>query len=52
MKALRRSQEGAATNTLTQEQFEFERRVGEAIYAGEKLHLHHLVPLSKGGGHT
>ena len=48
----RRAHKRGVANTLTQEQIEFERKIGEATYPGEKLHLHHLVPVSKNGGHT
>ena len=51
-KTRRRGCKLAVANTLTVEQLEFERRIGEATYPGEKLHIHHLVPLSKGGGNT
>lgn len=50
--ARRRANKLAVANTLTPEQLEFERAVGEATYPGEKLDLHHIVPFSKGGGHT
>lgn len=51
-KARRRAHQLAMANTLTPEQIEFERSIGEATYPGEELHLHHLVSFSKGGGHT
>ena len=35
-------------DTLTPEQLDFERKIVEATYPGEELHLHHLVPLGKG----
>lgn len=47
-----RAHKNAVANTLIPEQAEFERKIGEATYPGEKLHLHHIVPISKGGGHT
>jgi hypothetical protein len=46
--AHRRARKRGVASTLTPEQLEFERRIGEATYPGEKLHLHHLVPLGKG----
>lgn len=48
----RRAHKQNVANTLTPKQLEFERKIGEATYLGEELHLHHLVPFSKGGGHT
>lgn len=50
--AHRRALKKGVPNTLTPKQLEFEKKIGEATYPGEKLHLHHLVPFSKGGGHT
>jgi 5-methylcytosine-specific restriction endonuclease McrA len=39
-------------DTLTSEQAEHLLVIGKAMYPGEKLHLDHIVPLSKGGGTT
>ena len=50
--ANRRAREKAVANTLTSERLKFERRIGEATYPGEELHLHHIVPIGRGGGHT
>lgn len=50
--ARRRARMAKVASTLTPQQAEFERRIGEATYPDEKLHMHHLVPISKGGGHT
>lgn len=52
LKACRRARKRSVANTLTPGQVEFERKIGEVVYPGERLHLHHLVPLSKGGGHS
>lgn len=46
--ARREARKRGVADTLTPEQIEFERKIGEAIYPGEKLHLHHLVPLGRG----
>lgn len=46
--ARRKARKKKVADTLTSEQLAFERRIGEAIYPGEKLHLHHLVPLGRG----
>ena len=48
----RRALKNGAADSLIATQREFERRIGEAQYPGEPLHLHHIVPLSRGGGHT
>lgn len=50
--AHRRAHKLAVADTLTPGQTEFERKIGEATYPGEKLHLHHLIPLSKSGNHS
>lgn len=50
--ARRRAHKKVVADSLTLEQIEFERKIGEATYPGEKLHMHHLVPLSRDGGHT
>lgn len=52
LNAKRRARKMVMANTLTPEQLEFERKIGEATHLGEKIDLHHIVPLSKGGGHT
>lgn len=38
--------------TLTLKQVEEEFAIARSLYPGEDLHIHHLVPLSKGGGTT
>jgi len=50
--ARRRACQRGAIIVLTLEQEAFKRKVGEAIYPGEELDLHHIVPLSRGGGHS
>lgn len=39
-------------NTLTQEQIDFEMNIARAMWPDEALHVHHIVPISKGGGHA
>lgn len=39
-------------DTLTEEQIKQLVAIGMAMYPGEKLHLDHIVPISKGGGTT
>lgn len=51
-KARKKARRRAVANTLTPGQREFEREIGQATYPGKELHLHHVVPTSKGGGHT
>lgn len=48
----RRARKLCVPNTLTQEQIDFERTIAQAMWPQEDLHLHHLVPISRGGGHT
>lgn len=50
--ARRRARKRLLPDTLTPEQAEQLLAVGHATYPGEKLHLDHIVPLSKGGGTT
>lgn len=38
--------------TLTSRQLEEEFKIARTLYPGEDLHIHHLIPLSKGGGTT
>jgi len=49
---IRRAQKQAVANTLTKQQAQRLFAIGRATHPGEKLHLDHIVPLSKGGGTT
>lgn len=50
--ARRRTHKRNLPNTITSDQVEGLIEIGRAIYPGEKLHLDHIVPISKGGGTT
>jgi len=52
IKARRRAREKRVPDTLTTEQSERLLTIGQAMYPGEKLHLDHIVPISRGGGTT
>lgn len=52
IKARYKARKSRMPATLTPEQTEHLLRVGAATYPGERLHLDHVVPLSKGGGTT
>lgn len=47
-----RARKAKVANTLTQEQIDFETNIARAMWPGEDLHIHHIVPISKGGGNT
>lgn len=51
-KARYKARKNGAPNTLTPEEAEQLFAIGRAVYAGKKLHLDHVVPVSKGGGTT
>ena len=51
-KARRKARNLAVAHTATAENIEFERKIGEAMYRGEKLQLHHPIAFSKGGNHS
>lgn len=48
----RRACKAKVANTLTQQQIDFETNIACSMWPDEKLHIHHIVPISKGGGHT
>jgi len=48
IKARYKARKRGVADTLTSEQLEFERKIGQATYPGEELDLHHIVPLGKG----
>jgi len=48
----RRAQRRSLPDTLATDQINQLFEMGRTIYPGEKLHLDHVVPLSKGGGTT
>lgn len=48
----RRARERSVPDTLTSERAEELLAIGQATYPGEKLHLDHVIPISKGGGTT
>lgn len=50
--ACRQARKRRLPDTLTLEQAELLFRIGRVMYPGEKLHLDHIVPISKGGGTT
>ena len=50
--ACRRARKKGVANTATPENIEFERKIGEAKYPGEKLALHHSISFSKNGNHS
>lgn len=52
IEARRKARKHSLPDTLTSQQAEYLLGIGQAIYPGEKLHLDHIVPLSKGGGTT
>lgn len=50
--ARRKAQKRSLPYTLTPEEAEYLLEIGKVAYPGEKLHLDHIVPLSRGGGTT
>jgi len=52
LNARRRARNRGVANTLTQEQIDFETSIARAMWPDEDLHIHHVIPLSKGGGHA
>lgn len=52
IQALRRARKRGVAHTATPEQIESKRKAGEVMYPGEKLDLHHVVPLSRDGNHS
>jgi len=48
----RRVHKQSASDTLTPEQIQYELNIGQSMYPNEELALHHVVPISRGGGHT
>lgn len=50
--ARRRARKARVADTLTQNQIDFETRIAKSMWPSEDLHLHHIVPISKGGNHS
>ncbi len=51
-KIRRRARKAQVANTLTQAQIDFETNIAQSMYPDKKLHIHHVVPISKGGNHS